>query len=62
MRPRTRGEGVTVTYETVSRFAQQGGSIYFSLLFVAAMIYALWPRNRSRFDAAARMPLDDEEG
>ncbi len=59
MRPRTRGE--RVTYETLSRFAQQGGSIYFSLLFVAAMIYALWPRNRSRFDAAARMPLDEED-
>lgn len=52
---------MTVTYETLSRFAQQGGSIYFALLFAAAMIYALWPRNRSRFDAAARMPLDDGE-
>jgi cytochrome c oxidase cbb3-type subunit 4 len=50
-----------VSYETLSRFAQQGGSIYFSLLFVAALIYALWPRNRSRFDAAARMPLDEED-
>ena len=59
MRPRTRGEGVT--YETLSRFAQQGGSIYFSLLFVAVLIYALWPRNRARFDAAARIPLDEED-
>ncbi len=59
MRPRTRGEGVT--YETLSRFAQQGGSIYFSLLFVAVLIYALWPRNRTRFDAAARIPLDEED-
>jgi cytochrome c oxidase cbb3-type subunit 4 len=50
-----------VTYETLSRFAQQGGSIYFGLLFVAVLIYALWPRNRTRFDAAARMPLDEED-
>jgi len=50
-----------VTYETLSRFAQQGGSIYFSLLFVAVLIYALWPRNRTRFDAAARIPLDEED-
>ena len=50
-----------MTYEALARFAQQGGSIYFSLLFVAALIYALWPRNRSRFDAAARMPLDEED-
>ena len=59
MRPRTRGEGVS--YDTLSRFAQQGGSIYFCALFAAAMIYALWPRNRSHFDAAARMPLDEED-
>ena len=50
-----------MTYETLSRFAQQGGSIYFSLLFVAVLIYALWPRNRTRFDAAARIPLDEED-
>ncbi len=50
-----------MSYETVSRFAQQGGSIYFCVLFAAALIYALWPRNRSRFDAAARMPLDEED-
>ena len=50
-----------MTYETLARFAQQGGSIYFGLLFLAALIYALWPRNRARFDAAARMPLDEED-
>jgi cytochrome c oxidase cbb3-type subunit 4 len=49
-----------VTYETVSRFAQQGGAIYFGLLFMAVLIYALWPRNKSRFDKAARIPLDEE--
>ena len=50
-----------MSYETLARFAQQGGSIYFCTLFVAVMIYALWPRNRSRFDAAARIPLDEED-
>ena len=50
-----------MTYETLARFAQQGGSIYFSALFVAVLIYALWPRNRTRFDAAARIPLDEED-
>ena len=28
-------------------------------LFLGVAIYALWPRNRARFDAAARMPLND---
>ena len=50
-----------MTYEMAARFAQQGGSIYFSVLFLGALIYALWPRNRSNFDEAARLPLHDEE-
>ena len=50
-----------VDYETVSRFAQQGGSIYFLALFVVALIYALWPRNKQAFSKAARIPLDEEE-
>ena len=49
-----------MTYETVSRLAQQGGSIYFSLLFIAAVAYALWPKNRAGFDHAARLPFDEE--
>ena len=50
-----------VSYETLSRFAQQGGSIYFALIFLAVLIYALWPRNKARFDRAARIPLDEED-
>jgi cytochrome c oxidase cbb3-type subunit 4 len=52
---------MTVDYETLSRFAQQGGSIYFFALFAAALVYALWPRNKSAFSKAARIPLDDGE-
>ena len=52
---------MAVSYDEVSRFAQQGGSIYFSLLFVAALIYALWPKSKHRFDQAARIPLDEED-
>ena len=48
-------------YEAVSRFAQQGGSVYFLLLFAAVCVYAFWPRNKAEFDKAARAPLDDEE-
>ena len=46
-------------YEAVSRFAQQGGSIYFLLLFAAVCVYAFWPRNKAEFDKAARAPLED---
>jgi cytochrome c oxidase cbb3-type subunit 4 len=51
----------SLTYETVSTFVQQGGSVYFVLLFLGALAYALWPRNRETFDHAARMPLEEKE-
>jgi cytochrome c oxidase cbb3-type subunit 4 len=50
-----------LSYETVSRFAQQGGSLYFALLFVAGCVYALWPRNKEKFQRLASLPLQDDE-
>lgn len=50
-----------MTYEQVSMAVQQGGSIYFLLMFLAAVIYALWPRNRQTFDRAAQLPLEEED-
>lgn len=50
-----------MTYETIARFAQQGGTLYFVLMFVAGLIYALWPRNRDVFRQAAQMPLANDE-
>jgi cytochrome c oxidase cbb3-type subunit 4 len=29
-------------------------------IFIAIVVYALWPRNKSAFDAAAKMPLREE--
>jgi cytochrome c oxidase cbb3-type subunit 4 len=48
-------------YEAVSRFAQQAGTIYFIALFVAGLIYALWPRNKEAFQRLAQLPLEDDE-
>ncbi len=31
----------------------------FVMIFLGILAYALWPRNREKFDAAARMPLED---
>jgi cytochrome c oxidase cbb3-type subunit 4 len=50
-----------MTYETISKLAQQGGSLYFALIFAGVCVYAFWPRNKAEFDKAARAPLDDEE-
>lgn len=47
-------------YETLSSFAQTGGLIYFVLMFMGALAYALWPRNQKTFDRAAQAPLSDK--
>ena len=49
-----------MTYQTLSHFAQTGGVLYFFALFSAVLVYALWPSNRTRFDAAARLPLSED--
>jgi len=50
-----------MTYETVARIAQQAGTVYFVLIFVAGAAHALWPKNRDQFQKAARLPLEEEE-
>ena len=50
-----------LTYETVARFAQQGGTIYFGLIFVAGLAYALWPKHKEAFDRLAQLPLEKDE-
>lgn len=48
-------------YETLSKFAQTGGLLLFVLAFALMLIYALNPKNRDRFEAARRIPLDEGE-
>lgn len=50
-----------LSYETVATFAQQGGTIYFGLIFAAGLIYALWPRHKETFDRLAKLPLENDE-
>ena len=48
------------TYKLLAEIAQSAGLLYFVALFLAVATYALWPSNRNKFDAAARMPLQDD--
>ncbi len=48
-------------YEFFASFAQTWGMLLFVLLFAGALTYALWPKNQTRFDEAARMPLNDSD-
>ena len=49
-----------MTYQFLAGFAQTGGLLYFVALFLGVGLYAFWPRNRSRFDHAAQMPLSED--
>ncbi len=48
------------TYQFFAELAQTGGLIYFFMLFVAVLIYALWPSRQKQFDESARMPLRED--
>ena len=50
-----------LTYEAVAKFAQQGGTIYFGLIFLAGLVYALWPKHKEAFDRLAQLPLEEDE-
>ena len=50
-----------ITYEALAKFAQQGGTLYFGLIFAAGTIYALWPKNKEAFKRLAHLPLEDDE-
>lgn len=48
------------TYETFAGFAQTWGLLYFFLIFLAVLAYALWPSNGRRFTEAANVPLRED--
>ena len=48
------------TYHAVSEFAQTWGLAYFLVMFLVALLYALWPSRQKQFDEAARMPLRED--
>jgi len=50
-----------MTYDLIARIAQQGGLIFFGLIFLAALVHALWPPNADTFARAARMPLEEDD-
>jgi cytochrome c oxidase cbb3-type subunit IV len=47
-----------LTYDTVASFSQVTSLLMFVVMFIAVVAYALWPRNRPRFERAQRRALD----
>ena len=48
------------TYKAVAEFAQTWGLVYFVVIFVVVLLYALWPSRKQQFDEAARIPLRED--
>ena len=48
------------TYQFFAKFAQTWGLVYFLVLFIAVLVYALWPSRQKKFDEAARVPLRED--
>ena len=51
---------MNLAFEDVLAFTRSWDAVYFTLMFVAAAIYAYRPRNKARFDQAAQIPLKDD--
>ena len=48
------------TYRAAAEFAQTWGLAYFVIVFLAVLVYALWPSRKEQFDRAARIPLRED--
>ena len=48
------------TYKMLANFAQTWGLLYFVAVFAAVVAYAFWPSNRTGFEDAARVPLQED--
>ena len=48
-------------YETLAKFAQTWGLLLFILAFALTLFYALNPKNRTRFEKARRIPLEEDK-
>ena len=50
------------TYEFLAKLAQTWGLVYFFAMFLAVLVYALWPSRtrQQQFDETARLPLRED--
>jgi cytochrome c oxidase cbb3-type subunit 4 len=52
---------MAMDYEMIATFSKSWGLVYLVLLFLGVWVYALWPRNKAKFDRAARVPLEEDD-
>jgi cytochrome c oxidase cbb3-type subunit 4 len=51
---------VSPTYQFFAQLAQTWGLVYFLVLFIVVLIYALWPSRQKQFDETARLLLRED--
>jgi len=49
-----------MSHQEVANFAESWGLVFLFSMFVVAVVYALWPANKSKFTEAAHRPLDED--
>lgn len=49
-----------MSYLQAAHLAQTWGLVLLAACFVIAVIYALWPSNKTKFARAAHAPLNDD--
>jgi cytochrome c oxidase cbb3-type subunit IV len=47
-----------MTYDTIATISQVTSLLMFIAMFIAVVAYALWPRNKMKFEQAQRRALD----
>jgi len=50
-----------MTFAQATHFAETWGLAFAVLLFLVAVLYALWPSNRTTFNTAAHAPLSKDD-
>lgn len=50
-----------ISHLLAASFAKSFGLFYLIAMAIVALVYALWPANRDRFDKAARDIVEDED-
>jgi len=48
-----------MSYDTLAHFIKLGGTVSFFAVFLISIAYALWPKNKDKFERASHIPLAD---
>jgi cytochrome c oxidase cbb3-type subunit IV len=51
-----------MTYDVIAALSQVVSLLMFVAMFLAVVVYALWPGNKPRFEEAQRRALDLQKG